>query len=189
MSKSIIVGSTLAVFGLGGLAFGAWQVQQGPEGPQFADITDVDAVTQSVQTPREVCENVAVTRQAPTRDPHSILGSAAGAVVGGLVGNQIGGGSGRKIATVAGAIGGGFAGREVQQRIESGQTVTTTERRCQTVTDTSQQTVGYDVSWRYNGVTQTARLDEAPDGDRVLLEEGSPVWSVVVDEAEQGHKG
>ena len=98
MSKSIIVGSTLAVFGLGGLAFGAWQVQQAPQGPQFADITAVTPVTETVSTPREVCENVQVTRQAPTRDPHSILGSAAGAVVGGLVGNQIGGGSGRKNA-------------------------------------------------------------------------------------------
>ena len=81
MSKSIIVGSTLAVFGLGGLAFGAWQVQQAPQGPQFADITAVTPVTETVSTPREVCENVQVTRQAPTRDPHSILGSAAGAVV------------------------------------------------------------------------------------------------------------
>ena len=86
MSKSIIVGSTLAVFGLGGLAFGAWQVQQAPQGPQFANITAVTPVTETVSTPRQVCENVQVSRQAPTRDPHSILGSAAGAVVGGLVG-------------------------------------------------------------------------------------------------------
>ncbi|MBB3189746.1 glycine zipper 2TM domain-containing protein [Halomonas cerina] len=183
MSKSIIVGSTLAVLGLGGLAFGAWQVQQQPQGPRYADITDVTPVTRTVQTPREVCEDVVVSRQAPTRDPHSLLGSAAGAVVGGLIGNQIGGGSGKKIATVAGAVGGGLAGREVQRRIETGQTVTTTEQRCQTITDSHQQTVGYDVSWHYNGVTQTARLESAPQGERVLLEQGQPQWGVVVDEA------
>ncbi|QEM82136.1 hypothetical protein [Halomonas binhaiensis] len=28
MNKSIVIGSSLAVFGLGGLAFGAWQTQQ-----------------------------------------------------------------------------------------------------------------------------------------------------------------
>ncbi|MCJ8287310.1 MULTISPECIES: glycine zipper 2TM domain-containing protein [unclassified Halomonas] len=179
MSKSIIVGSTLAVFGLGGLAFGAWQVQQAPQGPQFADITAVTPVTETVSTPREVCENVQVTRQAPTRDPHSILGSAAGAVVGGLVGNQIGGGSGRKIATVAGAIGGGFAGREVQRRVEAGQTYTTTEQRCHTVNDTREKTLGYDVAWEYDGVRQVARLEQAPDGERVLIEQGQPQWDVV----------
>lgn len=180
MSKSIIIGSTLAVLGLGGMAFGAWQVQQQPEGPQFADITAVTPVTQTVETPRQVCESVPVTRQAQTRDPHSILGTAAGAVIGGVVGNQIGGGNGRKIATVAGVLGGGYAGREIQRNIESGQTVTTTEQRCQTVTDTQQQTVGYDVVWHHDGITRTARLDSVPEGDRVLLEEGQPQWDVVV---------
>lgn len=109
MSKSIVVGSVLAVLGLGGMAFGAWQVQESRQ-PQFADITGVETLTRTVETPREVCENVVVQRQAPTRDPHSVVGTAAGAIVGGLLGNQVGGGSGKKIATVAGAIGGGLAG-------------------------------------------------------------------------------
>ncbi|WP_346301837.1 glycine zipper 2TM domain-containing protein [Halomonas sp. BM-2019] len=113
MSKSIIVGSTLAVLGLGGLAFGAWQVQQqGPEqGPAYAEIVGVEALTRSVETPREVCEEVVVQAapqapaqgQAGSRDPHRVVGTAAGAIVGGLLGNQVGGGSGKKLATVAGA--------------------------------------------------------------------------------------
>lgn len=44
------------------------------------------------------------------------VGMVAGAVLGGVLGNQIGGGSGRKIATVAGAVGGGYAGNEVEKR-------------------------------------------------------------------------
>src|SRR5690606_13237977 len=40
------------------------------------------------------------------------LGVVGGAVVGGLLGNQVGGGSGRTLATVAGAVGGGYAGNE-----------------------------------------------------------------------------
>jgi uncharacterized protein YcfJ len=36
-----------------------------------------------------------------------------GAVVGGLIGNQVGGGNGRKLATIAGVIGGGMLGNQL----------------------------------------------------------------------------
>ncbi len=39
-----------------------------------------------------------------------------GAVVGGLLGNQIGGGDGKKLATLAGIIGGGYVGNEIANR-------------------------------------------------------------------------
>ncbi len=48
---------------------------------------------------------------------NSGIGVAAGTVVGGLLGNKIGKGNGRKVATVAGAIGGSLAGLEVERRI------------------------------------------------------------------------
>ncbi|PMR67241.1 glycine zipper 2TM domain-containing protein [Halomonas heilongjiangensis] len=207
MSKSIMVGTTLAVLGLGGLAFGAWQVQQQEAGPQYAEIVGVQALTRTVETPREVCEDVVVNREVPvevpvaqsgqaagSRDPHRIVGTAAGAIVGGLLGNQVGGGSGKKLATVAGAVGGGLAGREVQNRVEARQhaqaaqpqtqiqmqTQSVTERQCQTVVDTHQETEGYEVTWQHGEVTQTSRLDSPPQGDRVLLEEGQPQWQAVV---------
>jgi uncharacterized protein YcfJ len=34
-------------------------------------------------------------------------------VVGGLLGNQVGGGNGKKLATVAGVIGGGLLGNQI----------------------------------------------------------------------------
>ncbi|MCE9664458.1 glycine zipper 2TM domain-containing protein [Halomonas sp. M5N1S17] len=184
MNKSTVVGVTLAVFGLGGLAFGAWQVQQPPEesGPQYADIVGTERVTRSVETPREVCEDVVVSQaapQQPSRDPNRIAGTAAGAVVGGLLGNQVGGGSGKTLATVAGVVGGGLAGREVQGRIEANQapqTYTTTQRQCHTVMDSHQETLGYDVTWRYGDVVQTSRVETSPQGDRVLIEDGRPRW-------------
>lgn len=43
-------------------------------------------------------------------------GAILGAVLGGVVGNQIGSGSGRKIATGAGVIGGAMAGNEMSKR-------------------------------------------------------------------------
>ena len=176
MSKSIIIGSTLSVLGLGGLAFGAYQVQAINQTPQYADIVDVERITETVETPREVCENVAVTRQRPTQDPNRIAGTAIGAIVGGVLGNQVGGGSGKKIATAAGAVAGGFAGREVQERMQQGDTYTTTERRCQTITDSEQKLIGYDVEYRIDGEAYTTRLDEAPEGDRVPLTNGQPQW-------------
>ncbi|MDB5949338.1 MAG: glycine zipper protein [Massilia sp.] len=54
------------------------------------------------------------------------LGIATGAVVGGLLGNHVGGGNGRSLATVAGALGGGYAGNEIEKR---SRTTTMTEVR------------------------------------------------------------
>lgn len=45
-------------------------------------------------------------------DMHPV-GTGVGAVVGGLLGHQIGGGNGKKLATVAGVLLGGYAGNEV----------------------------------------------------------------------------
>ncbi|MYM33850.1 glycine zipper 2TM domain-containing protein [Duganella sp. FT50W] len=54
--------------------------------------------------------------QAPAPAPvaqNSPLGMGIGAVVGGLLGNQVGSGNGRKLATIAGAVGGAYAGNEI----------------------------------------------------------------------------
>ena len=176
MSKSIVIGSTLSVLGLGGLAFGAYQIQHVDQGPQYAEIINVERITESIETPREVCEEVAVTRQRPVQDANRIAGTAIGAIVGGVLGNQVGGGSGKKIATAAGAVAGGFAGREVQGRMQQGDTYTTTEQRCHTVTDTQQKVIGFDVEYRVDGEAYRTQLDEAPEGSRVLLRNGQPQW-------------
>ncbi len=47
------------------------------------------------------------------------IGVVAGGAAGGLLGNQIGGGNGRTAMTVLGAIGGGFAGNEVEKRVRT----------------------------------------------------------------------
>ncbi|WP_404296715.1 glycine zipper 2TM domain-containing protein [Halomonas sp.] len=224
MSKSIIVGSTLAVLGLGGMAFGAWQVQQGsPPEPQFAEIINVNSATRSVERPREVCEDVArvVSEEVPvqvpvnqaatsgagaSQDPHRIIGTAAGAIVGGLLGNQVGGGSGKKLAAVAGAIGGGLAGREVQNRVEARQHAqagtqvqyetryetqsrTVTERQCQTVMESHDEHLGYDVTYRINGEEMTRRLDSAPQAERLPVVEGEVQWQAERQEAVSDTKG
>ncbi len=47
------------------------------------------------------------------------LGMIAGGLAGALLGHQVGGGSGKQIATVAGAAGGAFAGNEVEKRMKT----------------------------------------------------------------------
>ncbi len=50
-------------------------------------------------------------QQAPAKPNY--VGIGVGAVVGGLLGNQVGGGNGKKLATVAGVIGGGMLGNQI----------------------------------------------------------------------------
>jgi outer membrane lipoprotein SlyB len=45
-------------------------------------------------------------------------GAIAGGVLGGVLGNQVGGGDGKSIATLLGAIGGGFAGNAVEKKMK-----------------------------------------------------------------------
>jgi outer membrane lipoprotein SlyB len=47
------------------------------------------------------------------------LGAIGGAVVGGVLGNQIGDGSGRRIATVAGAAAGAYGGHQAEKHVKS----------------------------------------------------------------------
>ena len=50
---------------------------------------------------------------APAPAQPNYVGIGTGAVIGGLIGNQIGGGNGKKLATVAGVIGGGIIGNQI----------------------------------------------------------------------------
>ena len=167
--------------GLTGLVFGVIAASAGASfagfkllnetGPEFAEVLAVDEVSTTVQIPRELCEEVPVTRQKPTQDPHRVAGTLAGAVIGGVLGNQIGSGTGKKVATVAGAAAGGYAGNKVQQNMQAGNTYTTTERRCQTVTDSREEVVGYDVRYRLGDAHGTVRMNHNP-GDRIPVEDG-----------------
>mgnify|MGYP002781039680 CR=1 FL=1 len=142
-----------------------------PARATYARVVDVRAVTDTVSEPREVCRDEPVVQPAPVRDEHRVAGTLLGAAIGGVLGNQVGGGDGRKIATVVGAVGGGYAGNRVQDRIQKSNTVTTTERRCETVYDRREVTRGYDVTYSYAGRTETVRMDHAP-GERLPVRDG-----------------
>lgn len=175
MNKSMLVGAVLGALGV--TAGGAVATYSVVNSPSYAQVLAVKPVTETIKTPREVCKDVAVTRQAPVKDQHQLAGTAIGAVVGGLLGNQVGGGNGKKIATVAGAVGGGYAGNKVQAHMQDTDTYTTTETRCNTVFDSSEKTVGYDVKYELDGQVAHARMVKDPgrqipvrDGQLVLVD-------------------
>ncbi|HAF91424.1 MAG TPA: hypothetical protein DCG67_06695 [Pseudomonas sp.] len=173
MNKSMMVGAALgAVVATAGGAFATYSLVG--RGPQFAEVLAVEPIKETVRTPREVCRDVTVTRQKPVQDEHRIAGTAVGAVVGGLLGNQIGGGTGKKIATVAGAVGGGYAGNQVQERMQRNSTYTTTETRCDTVMDSHDKVVGYNVRYDLDGKVGQVRMDREP-GAQIPVKDGQLV--------------
>jgi uncharacterized protein YcfJ len=139
--------------------------------PTHADVLRVSAATESHQVPREVCEEVPVTRQKPVQDEHQVVGTVAGAVIGGVLGNQIGGGKGKKVATVAGVVGGAYAGNKIQEQQQANNTYVTTETRCQTVYDNAERTIGYDVTYRIGNEEGQVRMNRDP-GSRIPLING-----------------
>jgi hypothetical protein len=65
------------------------------------------------------CARVLSVNVATRKGESNALGLIGGGVVGGLLGNQVGGGNGRKVATVAGAVGGAYAGKKIQENANS----------------------------------------------------------------------
>jgi uncharacterized protein YcfJ len=112
------------------------------------------------RAPALVCQNCGVVesvRQITARGDGSGLGMAGGAVVGGLLGNQVGGGHGKQAMTVVGAIGGAFAGNQIEKQARATQSYETTVRMT-------------------NGASRTisqAAQPEWRDGDHVRIVDGA----------------
>ncbi len=89
------------------------------------------------------CGAVASVNAVTQKGEGSGLGAIAGGVLGGVLGHQVGGGTGKKIATVAGAAGGAYAGHQVEKNMKS--------------------TTHYDVVVNMNdGTTRTFQYDTQP---------------------------
>ncbi|MBD5754935.1 glycine zipper 2TM domain-containing protein, partial [Citrobacter freundii] len=113
MNKSMLAGIGIGVAAALGVAAVA-SLNVFERGPQYAQVVSATPIKESVKTPRQECRNVTVTHRKPVQDENRIAGSVLGAVAGGVIGHQFGGGRGKDIATVAGALGGGYAGNQIQ---------------------------------------------------------------------------
>jgi uncharacterized protein YcfJ len=170
MITGLVIGVVVATAGASIAGFNAL----GKKEPAFAEVLGVEEITETIATPRQVCEDVPVTRQKPVQDQHRVVGTVTGALLGGVLGNQIGSGKGKKLATVAGAAAGGYAGNKVQENLQANDTYTTMERTCTTVTDSQEKVLGYDVSYRLGEEQGRVRMDHRP-GDRIPVENGQLV--------------
>jgi uncharacterized protein YcfJ len=148
----------------------------------YAEVLAVEPVTKTVRAPRQVCHDEAVTRQAPVKDPKRVTGAVVGAVVGGVLGNQIGDGSGQTAATVAGAAAGGYAGSKIQKKTQEANTYQTTESRCSTVYDTTEEADGFQVTYRLGDDTGSVHMDRHP-GNRIKAKDGELVLGETPDSA------
>ena len=174
MDKSMVTGVVIGmVLATAGGAIAGFSML-GKKEPVYAEVLGVEEIRETIETPREVCEDVPVTRQKPVQDQHRVVGTVTGALLGGVLGNQIGGGKGKKIATFAGAAAGGYAGNKVQEKMQANDTYTTMEHNCTNVTDSSERVVGYNVSYRLGGEEGRVRMDHNP-GDRIPVENGKLV--------------
>ena len=158
MIKGVVIGGIAMVVVSAGAVTGYKTFTK----PKFAEVVTVKEVTETIVTPREECQDVHVQRQAATQDPNRVTGTVIGGVAGGLLGSTIGSGSGRTVATIAGAAGGAYVGNQVQKNSQQKNVVTTTERRCKTVQDTTQQLIGYDVTYRLEGKEGVLRTSFKP---------------------------
>lgn len=194
MNKSMVIGTVLgATVATAGGAIAGFSMMK--KEPQFAQVLAIEAITETVktprqecndeqvQTPRQQCSTVNVTHQHPVQDQNRVAGSLLGAVVGGALGHKVGGGNGKKAATLIGAAAGGYAGNQIQHGMQQRDTYTTAEQRCSTVYDThseqrcktvydeSENTVGYNVTYQLGDMQGKVKMDHDP-GDRIPVKDG-----------------
>jgi uncharacterized protein YcfJ len=169
MNKSLLTG--LVVGGVAVTAAGAYAGYQTMDQGNSAKVLNVEPMSRTVKTPRQVCASEVVTHQAAVKDPKRVTGSILGAVAGGLLGSQIGDGDGQTVATVAGAAAGGYAGNKVQQHLQEGNTTQTVEQRCRTVYDSVEKPDGYQVRYRLGDHEGSVRMDHDP-GNSIPVENG-----------------
>jgi uncharacterized protein YcfJ len=172
MVKGVVIGGIAMVIVAAGGVTGYRTLSK----PTFAEVVATKEAKQTITTPRQVCEQVQVQKQAPVKDQHRATGTILGGVAGGLLGSTIGGGTGKTVATVAGAAAGAYGGNQVQKNMQEKDVVTSTENRCKTVNDTSEKLLGYDVTYRLEGKEATVRMAFNP-GKQIPVRDGQLVLS------------
>ena len=89
-------------------------------------LAPVKASTQPVVC--TTCGKVTAVRVAEKAGDSNALGLIAGGVAGAALGHQIGGGTGKTLATIAGAAGGAYAGKKVQENMNTSKVWTVSVR-------------------------------------------------------------
>ncbi|WP_277624204.1 beta/gamma crystallin-related protein [Undibacterium sp. TS12] len=136
------------------------------EGMYEAQVTSVREV---VGPPSERCW---IERQQVNqgRSEPNVGGAVAGALLGGILGHQVGGGTGRDLATVGGAVAGGAIGANVGRN--DGNPVERDVRRCKTTTSTTP--AYWDVTYIYRGIEHRVQMSYPPGATIAVNRSGEP---------------
>lgn len=108
----------------------------------------------------------------PQRNDANIGGAVVGGLIGGILGHQVGGGSGRDLATVGGAVAGAAIGANVGR---DGSTVASTQnvQRCANVPAQGRPDY-WDVSYRFRGVEHHMQTSTPPGPTVLVNDDGEP---------------
>ena len=133
-----------------------------------ADVTSVRAVVGPVQ------QRCWVEREQVVQERSSNAGGTiAGALIGGILGHQVGGGSGKDLATAGGAIAGAVVGSNMG-RDNNGQQVTSRNvQRCANVPSNAKPEF-WDVSYNFRGIEHRIQMTSAPGTTISVNRQGEP---------------
>jgi uncharacterized protein YcfJ len=107
----------------------------------------------------------------PSRGDRNVPGAILGAVIGGVLGHQVGGGTGKDIATVGGAVAGGVIGSNVG-RDNTTSYASRDVRRCENTT--SGTPAYWDVSYKFRGLDHQIQMSAAPGTTIAVNSSGEP---------------
>jgi uncharacterized protein YcfJ len=135
-----------------------------------ADITSVRAV---VNAPTQRCWVEREQVVPEQRSSANVPGAIVGAVIGGILGHQVGGGSGRNVATAVGVVGGAAIGGNVNRENGGQQVVTQDVQRCTSVP--SQAAPEYwDVTYNFRDIEHRVQMTTHPGASVTVNEQGEP---------------
>jgi len=106
-----------------------------------------------------------------TQSGANVPAAIAGALIGGILGHQVGGGTGKDLATAGGAIAGAALGAQVGR---DGQQVAAQDvQRCENVPGGAQPAY-WDVSYSFRGRDHRVQMASAPGNSITVNEQGEP---------------
>ncbi|MDD2879309.1 MAG: beta/gamma crystallin-related protein [Rhodoferax sp.] len=134
-----------------------------------ATVTSTRAV---VGTPEQRCW--VEKEQIPQAQSNSNVPAAiAGALIGGILGHQVGGGTGKDLATVGGAIAGAAVGNSVGRNGNTDQATTRDVQRCENVSGQARPQY-WDVTYTFRGVDHRVQMTTPPGPTVTVNAQGEP---------------
>ena len=131
-----------------------------------ADVTSTRAV---VGTPEQRCW---VEKEQIAQNNANVPAAIAGALIGGILGHQVGGGTGKDLATVGGAIAGAAVGNQVG-RGNTDQAATRDVQRCEAVSGQVRPQY-WDVTYNFRGVDHRIQMTTPPGPTVTVNAQGEP---------------